>query len=382
MVQVFGNDENDAQTHVFIIGIGHYPYLTNGTLAVAQVKVGLSSLGQLTCPQRSAVEMYRTFESLHQNNNLALPLGSITLLISDFPDSNTVPPELQTEPATRDNIRTAYRSWRELCLKNKNNTAIFYFCGHGIEDDYHYLLTEEFGAEPDEPYEGAFNFDRTMQAFSQLDIKTQLFFVDACRDTTLGLIEDNVTIKALETSNKLKKECAHKLVIRAAAKNDGSYGEPDQATYFAKALINALTGAVSLSRPVNNQMRWTVETADLCTHIETMMELQKSGQGFPGRCPYENNQSARIAIFTTPPVMTLEVACDPDPALEHADLSCINVNKGFNKTRGPLAEKWKVPVPAGVYHVKAQFAQATYRDAENIEVIVNKPFTQEILSCL
>jgi hypothetical protein len=377
MVKIFGQNEADAQTHVFIVGIGHYPYLSGGTEARVQVKTGLSSLQQLTCPQQSALAVYRAFESLHLAGSLALPLGSITMLVSDFPGSPTIPPELQTAPATRANVKSAYQDWKSRCKKNKQNTAIFFFCGHGLHNGQHQLLTQEFGEDPELPYDGAFNFDHVRQAFDQEDVKTQLFLIDACRDVPIALLEENASFPDIDIPHKAKQTSTYHTTIWATAPNEGSYGAPGQPTFFTKAILKALQGNVSRRR--SNQ--WVVETSDICSHINQLMEMEKEGEGHKQRCEYLSRVSAPLTRSDSPTERLLEVSCDPEQATAHARFSCQNAKHQVNLSREPHPANWRVSIPAGIYHVSAIFPNAAYPDADNDEVYVDLPITYEKLSC-
>jgi hypothetical protein len=377
MTTVFGVKGSKPQTHAFIIGIGHYPYLAGGTQAVEQIKTGLSGLEQLTSPQHSALAFYDALIALSNAKALLNPLGSIEMIISDFPGSNTVPLTLQTEPGTKANIRKAYKAWKTRCIENKDNTAIFFFCGHGIEDAEHYLLTEEFGEDPDLPWEGAFNFDRARLALNQANIKTQLFFVDACRKLPIGMLEQDAKIGDIDAPTRIAKSCSELFVLKAAAPNEGSYSKKNQPTFFTNALIKALKGAVS--RKISG--KWIVTCAGITENIHKLLEAEKFGEGYPERCDCYSRVSATITTWDEPSERKLTVICDPQPALEHAVLSCTNAQDGKLKDRQPpVPETWEIEIPAGIYNLKAHFPTANYRNAENL-VTVDLPFNHETLNC-
>lgn len=367
----------NPQTHAFIVGIGYYPYLTGGAQAIEQTKPGLDSLKQLTSPPHSALAFYEALKELANANALPNPLGSIELIISDFPGSKTVPAGLQTEAGTKANIKKAYRAWKDRCLENKDNTALFFFCGHGIEDGDHYLLTEEFGEDPVLPWEGAFNFDRARLALNQADVKTQLFFVDACRKMPIGMLEEDAKFGDIDAPTRIAKGCSELLVIKAAAPNEGSYSKKDEATFFTNALIKALKGAVS--RKISG--KWLVTSAGITENIHKLLEAEKSEEGYQARCDCYSRVSMTITKWDQPSERKLTVICDPQPALEHAVLSCIDAQSGKQKNRHPpIPETWEIEIPAGIYNLKADFPEANYRNAENL-VIVDLPFNHETLNC-
>lgn len=192
------NRGNSPSTHVLIIGVGGYRHLQGGTTPSQEVVDKVGVLGQLTSPPCSVIAFAQHLLSSHAD--LRSPLGSIDLLISPTPnDSQPFPVGINVGPATLNDIQTSYGVWRKRCNRHKDNIAIFYFCGHGLEKEEQFLLAEDFGANPNNPWLGAFSFTSTRLAFHGCLAETQCFFIDACRNITSAMLKSRPDAQGLET---------------------------------------------------------------------------------------------------------------------------------------------------------------------------------------
>lgn len=377
MALVYDHAGVGPQTHALIIGVGHYPYLTDGENFIPQVTVGLDELGQLSSPAHSAMAMYDALIEIDGTGNLSLPLGSIEMLISDIPESTINPKGLDFETATIANIRKAYKAWKDRCTANEDNTAIFFFCGHGVEDGEQFLLAEDFGNDTENPWRESFNFDLTRKAFNQAEVKNQLFFVDACREILPSMLEEEVSTLPLGKFDKMKSSCKHYCTIKAAAPNEGAFGEINEPSFFTKALINGLKGSVAKK----HSKKWVVSTTDLVSHINQLLELESEGQGVESRCDHEIRLPSFVTTWDNPTMRILEVSSNPDPAIAHADLACLEIDGPGVHTRVPHADIWRLPLAAGFYRLKAEFAGGHYNNYSDI-INIDAPLVQEIIKCL
>src|SRR5688572_33370818 len=98
MSLIFDESDSSPQTHVFLIGVGGYPYLKDGELAIAQ-EGELNSLGQLSSPQVSIYKLYQTIVSLHNDQCWVRPLGSVEVVLSPVKNGVPVFPGQQIERA-------------------------------------------------------------------------------------------------------------------------------------------------------------------------------------------------------------------------------------------------------------------------------------------
>lgn len=377
MALLFDNTQSGPQVHVLLIGVGGYPYLKNGASAKPQQFDGAANLGQLTSPPVSVAHVYNTIMELHQKNAWITPLGSIHVLVSPPPGGSNLMAGLPVQPASMDNIRDAYFAWKDRCDANEDNIALFFFCGHGLEKGEHYLLAEDFGIIPQNPWPQGFSFESTRRAFYKCRAKTQLFFIDACRYVTSQMLTHEIPVNPIEPPSFKSTTCKFDLVQKAAAPNEGAYGEADSPSFYTKALVGALKGNVA----ERDSGEWKVGTAKLSAKMNDLLGEEMPGQEYPQRCISTTSDVRDIIKLDEPPVATLYVTCDPDEALPLAELSCKNVKTAKEETRVPQAQPWDIKVQAGVYRVKARFLAGRYNDIEEM-TSVSPPLTREKLRCI
>lgn len=69
MSLLFNNQNvNVPQTHVFIIGVGGYPYISGGHSEKEQAVDAAKKLGQLSSPPKSAEAFYNSIIKLHSDD--------------------------------------------------------------------------------------------------------------------------------------------------------------------------------------------------------------------------------------------------------------------------------------------------------------------------
>ena len=148
-------------------------------------------------------------------------------------------------------------------------SRFFFFCGHGLEKSEHFLLAEDFG-DPANFWFNAFNFDATRLAFRSCVARTQLFFVDACRQVTSEMLLLNLDgIPPLEPPAYLSPDCDYNLTIKATAVNEKAYSKKNQPSFFTQALINGMEGQAAR----NSNDEWTVSTGALSSGITSLIRL-------------------------------------------------------------------------------------------------------------
>lgn len=376
MALVFENNAPGPKTHVLLIGVGGYPYLKDGTQAREQ-NGSLAQLGQLTSPPRSVEALYQKFIEIHKDNGWITPLGSIELLLSPAPGAPEVLPGLAKTPATRPNIQAAYDAWKGRCDESEENVALFFYCGHGLSKERQFLLAEDFGFNPKNPWDGAFDFSTTREAFHGCKAQTQLFFVDACRQVPPEMLLFRMTISALDPASYLGSDCTYDLTIFAAASNESAYGKPNEPSYFTKALLNGLNGQAAS----NHDDEWVISTGYL-GNFNPLLELVDPAQAYPQRSVTVMGKPRAIIRLSGPPVVRLVVECVPADALGAAALSYTHLDTGVTQSRQPPNQKpWNIDLEAGIYEVQAQFAQPPYLSSKKKKSAV-PPSSTAKLQCL
>jgi hypothetical protein len=383
---LFHDDYRGKQpsVHALIIGVGGYAHLPgNGALKV-KIHKQVGRLQPLISPPRSALEFA---EWLKNSTDWPQPLGTIDLLISPEPSDSGFTLPGNVLQATISNIRQAFSDWLERCDRDRDNVAVFYFCGHGMEKADHYLLAEDFGANPNDPWLGSFAFNQTREAFHKCKAKTQCFFVDACRQITPEMLSIEPNASALTSRDWTAKDCLNDLTLKAAAGKEQAFGPklisktpgfgPNKAlgiAYFTQALIRSLDGAAAIWQG----KKWQVQTSQVAASINKVLRLVK--KTLAQRCEATANSNAWLRIVSTPKVR-IEVSCDPEDADKHASLLCSGPLPPGRPVQYTKPSPWRGDdVEAGTYQAQASFAGNQYTHAmENL--MVTPPLHSTLLDC-
>lgn len=249
------------QTHVLVIGVGDYPNLRGGALFATQAARTTFGLGQLTSSVASAQKFANWLRTKFSNPRASL--GSVELLLS--PGTYQPPggaPQQQVDAANMQNIKTAFNSWYQRSNANKENVAIFYYSGHGLESGFLVLLPEDFGDPASQNlWDNAIDFTATWYGMGECSAKTQCYFIDACRETPIDLLKTSkVDARALKTTQLLTFPERDGYVLKAAPLGQQAHGTANGMSYFTQALIACLDG---LGASHKSGSKWVVTTESL-----------------------------------------------------------------------------------------------------------------------
>lgn len=358
MLQEFNKNVPGPKTHVLLIGVGGYPYLKGGTDPRPQTE-DFKDLGQLTSPIASVSRFYEKAIEYNTADVWSKKLGSIEMLLSPPPNSPPIPQGVTVTNATLANIQQSYFAWKSRCNEDEENVAIFYYCGHGFQKINHFLLAEDFGEKPQNPWLGAFDFDSTRNAFYSCKANTPIFFVDACRQVTIEMLQYNLAVAPIENPSLLNpEESKNHLTLKATASGLGAYGMANEPSYFAQAVLSGLDGLVA-RKDQNDD--WIIETGELGNNIHKLLDLINPDQSYKQRCQTHVGLPASIIKRTETPNAWFEVSCVPEAALPLAELTCIEdtIVEPVTRTRIPTAGKWKLNVKASTYNLTASFTAGT-----------------------
>lgn len=381
MIQIFNSEIIGPKTHVLLIGVGGYPFLKDGINAKEQSE-GLQELGQLTSPVASVSSLYKKINEYNTKNVWSKKLGSIEILLSPPPDSVNDLQNLNIENASLANIQNAYYSWMERCDEDENNVALFYYCGHGFQKKHHFLLADDFGKIPENPWLGAFDFDDTRDAFYSCKAKTPIFFVDACRQVTIEMLQNDLTVAPIQNPSLYNpQESRNHLTLKSTASGQNAYGRINQPTYFVNALISGLDGLVA-KQDENDD--WLIETGGLASNIHNLLDLLHPSYSSKQSCQVNNGVSASIIKREEPPIALLEVSCVPDEALPLASLRCtedITVTP-LSYNRQPMADNWKLNIKAAIYKLEATFQPRNNFNNSSKKISLIPPYKKVNIFCL
>jgi len=269
--------KDQPRLHAFVVGVADYPHLNGGSGPLALDPL---SLGQVTTSRHTAIAIANWL--LGEYKFPAKPLGSVELVLSpseQLPSRAGVP--VDVESATFQNIEDAFNRWVKRCSSHPDNIAFFYFCGHGLHKDEQFLLPEDFGnPQFQNRWRNCINFDATRLGMRACKAQTQLFFVDACRETPFGMLDQlKVEGKALASAaigDSVKCSAAY----YATTEGKQAFGPKDGVTYFGRAVKNCLNGLAS----VHSMGKWVVTTYSLAKSLGEVMEHYAVKYGEPLDC--------------------------------------------------------------------------------------------------
>jgi Caspase domain len=376
-----------AQTHVLIIGVNDYPHLPGGA-KYDEWPTKHFGLEQLTSPVVSAQALADWLLTSHYNPDV--PLGSIELLLSPamYTPSDSAAAKLLSapgssipvEPAELAAIKIATGRWYQQSNQHRDNIALFYFCGHGLEASDRYLLPSDYGANPLNWTDNLINFTVTHLNMQGCRAKTQCFFLDACRDKPGELQIAAATNKmgqvliGPQLGSSLNRDAP---IFHAAAPGKSAAGAPWQTSYFTQALLACLNGMGSRYpdgeyAPVDHESLGTA-LKELIAR-ETTLKLQCDMDG------PSNLQSAVDLHLAPMPVKVLtSILCQPLEAHEAARISVTDVTGEYISRETTDKNPWKLAMTAGKCTLRAEFdSMALYQDIEIEDIAFPPLFRRKI----
>jgi hypothetical protein len=297
---------DQPRLHALVIGVARYPHLLGGTGPLARDPLGLS---QVTTPEPTARAITRWLTGSYSND--ACPLGSVELLLSSAAGG--------TEPATMDRIERAVTGWVQRASSHPQNTAFFYFCGHGLAKDDLFLLPEDFG-DPAwlSPWRNCINFDSLrLGLWSSCRADTHILFVDACRETPFGMLTHvNVEGRAIVGGQGFGSSVRTQAVYYAATEGKQAYGPAGDVSYFGQAVLQCLDGLATS----NTGGTWVVDTYALSSALGRVMEHLAETHNQPLQS--EQVVKGRNAVLHRPPrpKVIARIRCSDDRASAAADI--------------------------------------------------------------
>lgn len=302
---------NAPRLHAFVVAVADYPHLNGGAGPLALQPLGLS---QVTTPRYTGLAIADWLLTRYQNP--ACPLGSVEMLLSPTEPVPSRNGPVVAEAATMAKIEAAFMRWKNRCSGDPGNIAWFYFCGHGVSKDAQYLLPGDYGDPGIFQWKNNIDFDGLRVGMRSCAAQTQIFFVDACRETPLALLTQlNVRGNAL-TDAGFADSVNCSAAYYATTPGRQAYGPDNGVTYFGQALLSCLNGVGAIKKGPN----WVVDTYSLGNALgQTMVQLARRHRQ-PLSCNPDPSGMGRINHVLGPRVIAA-VSCTSEAANGVADIS-------------------------------------------------------------
>ena len=139
--------------------------------------------------------------------------------------------------APNEDFHSALMKFSNVASAGKYDVALFYFCGHGSQNDgMNYLLPCDAKNDSPEDISTWVSFDAVFESLSETECKTKLAFLDACRNTPRWQTQN--------TSSRLDQyDTMGSLVVYSTANNSEALGEQNEEsrnTPFGAAFIESV----------------------------------------------------------------------------------------------------------------------------------------------
>jgi Caspase domain len=348
--------------HALIGGVSAYRHLPNGSGEPAAKDFGMQ---QLSSTALAAFKMARWL--LDHQDRLPVPLATCRLLLSPSPAELQVEAGLAglADPALLDNFLAAADAWREDCSTHRDNIALFYFAGHGVQRsrDDAVLLLEDFGARGGGALRNAVDTNTLFSGMSPSAgrpemARTQLFFVDTCRNRPAEFsnteLMSTTPVFDIELSDRDDRRAP---IFYAAVPGSLAAGIRGQQTLFSLALLACLDGAAAEPVEEEGGVRWHVTVHSLSEaldrEIKELNEQKHADQDFTvgGQA-----KEAMICVLPEPPQVELVLEIDPLDALPVTHVKVRDASlKLVCNLKAPLApHPFQRSLPAGIYQFSAQ----------------------------
>lgn len=392
MTLLYDSQAPGAGTHVLAIGVGAYPHLLNGTKALANRPLGLK---QLQSPPESLKALLDWFlKGIATAGpaaflNADAPLATIEALASSAAPTAIAMPAgpVTLDPATRDNIQTAFEAWLQRLRGNADNVGIFYFCGHGIMVSDHYLLAEDFGRSNAQPWTHAFDITNTIRAVER-EVSGSLFFLlDACREvsrdvaTTLG-----ANPQALFGADLSKKVSRRSMTsISATGEGELAFAPPGgKVSRFTSALLSALSGYSGIKAA--GAATWDVDGESIATATRKLLDFDSMDEDAKPAARQVSEQLIRgtpVPLLRLPAPPLVKVALDLTPSQRRAlyELYLLSA-KGKRDRQLQQDQIFRIEVTRGFYEIGAadpagQLAPMVLHEEELIPPTYHHRFTAQ-----
>lgn len=262
---LFRSNQPGPATHALVIGVNEYPNLGGGINGAASV---LKNLGQLTAPVPSAMKFAKWLMGSYQNSRA--PLASVRCLLSGGLYETT-----EIDRPTSVLIQKNFELWEEDCSSQKDNVAIFYFCGHGFVESSTYILPEDCCTFKGSPWKECIDFSATYHAMKRCQATTQLYILDACRSLSKEA-HDSLSPKGnalFDEKWEAFKYLRDAPIFMSATYGSPAYASSNQPTDFTNALVECLERFGASSS--HGRRPWWVTTDSLRDALGELLERRK-----------------------------------------------------------------------------------------------------------
>ncbi|MGW7133426.1 caspase family protein [Streptomyces bobili] len=260
-------------------------------------------------------------------------------------------------------VKEAFERWYARCDGDRENVALFYFCGHGLElGAYgdHALLLQDTRPSQFAPFDNSVDVRGTVQNMQGNRAAIQCFFIDACRsskdlDLSYRELKSTALGPSLQTSHHPEQ-----LVAYSTAPGEVARGRSAESTLFTRACMKALFSPEHR----DDGDGWRVTITSIGTAIRKLMQ-------WPGLCSRDtpvqrcvtssdNVRDGVIMQFPDRPQVSFHFDTAPTDALGTAAWALTDLQGHQVASRMPSPGPWVDAGPAGEGDLHVSFADGPY----------------------
>lgn len=370
MSSLITEDLSQPGTHALVIGVSCYLHFADGSEPTANGSD--FDMEQLSAAARSASEFAGWLLGPYRRSGSELK--SLRVLLSPA-DGEVIAPVVAAllkgdYSATLGNAKIAIKEFRAACAAHRDNVAIVYVAGHGIQltKTGAILLLSDFGSNAHlASLEGALDMAGIHAGFNHPAApRTQFWFVDACRqkpaiarrfESLEGALKLDVPLGDTESSP----------LFLAATTGRPAYARPGGVTLFNEALMWALGGAAATG-PEESIPSWHVPVTQLIRRLPERVKTLALAEGAEQSVDIAGKiHEAVIHELSKPPTVDLHIDVRPEPARTSSRGTLLQ--NGTN----PVVDNYSAwplnkPVDAGLYLINIQSSPPYQNRSEIIDV--------------
>lgn len=358
--------------HALVVGVSAYRHLANGAAPAAET----FGLGQLKGPVPAARRLVTWLED--NGGRLDPPLATCRLLLSPLPEQTE---HLEVaEAATLENLLAAASAWRSDASRRTSNSTLFFFSGHGFQQDkLPVLLCTDFLASDAGDHHRAVDVDSLWYGMAPTASRsqiagTQLYFIDACRERLerLETLTDRSPTPAFPPELPIDDPRAAPIFYAAVPKSRAFSFKDGSGTLFGDALIYCLNHAAE--QPLHGSFlgHWPVTIHSLARGLEDWVEKLEEDHG-ADQTFVLGGQNRQRPLFELPgpPDVAVRLSLSPNgssqAAIEISDwMGSGSVFSQDPWLDHPRNERW----PAGLYKLRCRFSPDAFLPVDEPRMIL------------
>jgi hypothetical protein len=385
--------------HAFIVGVSQYDHLAGGIAP----KENTYGMPQIPGAARTAARLARFL--INQRDQLSPPLRTCRLLLApseveedEINKENTICTQnggtpLQYAPARLNEITAALLEWQADAKERPTDATLFFFSGHGIQQTVgtSFLLLQDFlaGAQPlDHALDFLNIYNGMRNGGVQPDMsRTQLYFVDACRNS-LDALQEYETLAGAQifmVKRKGTDDRVAPMFFSSVAGHNAYILDPKGLSLFGNQLLRCL-GEAADKRVIEGKKQWVVTIGRLAgglAQLAAQFNRAKTSRVQTFNFDKYTDIDVPLHVLDAAPEVELVLSVDPEAANQFAQVTVTHPVDPALTLCSPLdPHPYPRSIKAGGYGVNVQVKPGqsyVQPDLEYISVI--GPRYEYIVSC-